>query len=126
MALQRSHVFPSDVTSLCQIIGSDFIIVINNEGVGIVVTRSSSARITGNTISNNMGGGVVVNDSATAEINPEEGVSGGSNTITGNGGGGSNARDGIFVGRSSSAKVESNTISSLVGTSQACPISPQG
>jgi hypothetical protein len=43
------------------------------------------------------GGGIVVNDSATAEISPEEGVSGGSNTITGNGGAGANARDEVFV-----------------------------
>jgi parallel beta-helix repeat protein len=35
----------------------------------------------------------------------------GSNTITGNGGTGANARDGVFVGRSSSAAIENNTIS---------------
>jgi len=58
-------------------------IIQNNDGAGIVVTRSSSARITGNTISNNTGGGIVVNDSSAADISPEAGVPGGSNTITG-------------------------------------------
>src|SRR5262249_30885531 len=71
--------------------------------------RSSSARITGNTISRNTGGGIVVNDSASAEISPEEGVAGGSNTITGNGGDGASARDGVFGGPTSSATVASDT-----------------
>ncbi len=81
-----------------------------NQGAGILVGRSSSARITGNTISNNTGGGVAINDGSTADIGPEAGVSGGSNTITGNGGAGANARDGVTVARSSSAAVEGNLI----------------
>jgi parallel beta-helix repeat protein len=84
-------------------------VIQNNQAAGILVNRSSSARITGNTIINNTGGGVALNDGSTADIG-SVGGEGGPNTITGNGGAGANARDGVTVARSSSAAVEGNII----------------
>lgn len=84
-------------------------VIQNNQAAGILVGRSSSARITGNTIINNTGGGVALNDGSTADIG-SVGGEGGPNTITGNGGAGANARDGVTVARSSSAAVEGNII----------------
>jgi parallel beta-helix repeat protein len=81
----------------------------SNQSAGILVGRFSSARITGNTIINNTGGGVTLNDGSSADIGPVGGE-GSPNTITGNGGAGANARDGVSVARSSSAAVEGNVI----------------
>src|SRR5262249_9817059 len=79
-------------------------VIQNNQGAGILLGRSSSARITGNTIINNTGGGVALSDGSTADIGPVGGE-GTPNTITGNGGGGGNAKEGGRVGRFSSAAV---------------------
>ena len=84
-------------------------VIEGNTGSGISISRSSSARISTNSIKSNLGGGISVTDNSTADISPsaETGIA---NTIEGNGGADPNRRDGVSVGRSSSARIVGNSI----------------
>jgi parallel beta-helix repeat protein len=75
-------------------------------GVGIEVLRNSEATIAGNTISNNTFTGIYVIDNSRAHIGfPDDTLAVGANTIKGNAG------PGVFVARSSFARIMGNTIS---------------
>ena len=71
----------------------------NNKEDGIVVTRSSSARIVGNTISGNTENGVLITRVSHGDVS--------SNTINSNGG------DGIFVSRNSGVNLGEDTGSGI-------------
>ena len=74
-------------------------VIQNNKENGIIVTRSSSARIVGNTISGNIDNGVLVTRVSHGDVS--------SNTIDGNGG------DGVFVSRNSGVNLGEDTGSGI-------------